>query len=113
RRPMPTQMPFRLEAAILSRTRSPISSRSNWAKDSSTFSVSRPILELVLNDCVTDTNGVEQLDQVGKIRQRASKTGDFVDHHSIDFAGADIRQDRLQASPFQRAPGEPAVIIMV
>ena len=66
-----------------------------------------------MNDCVTDTNGVEQLDQVGKIRQRASKTGDFVDHHSIDFAGADIRQDRLQASPFQRAPGEPAVIIMV
>jgi len=49
-------MPLRLEAAILSRTRSPISSRSNWAKDSSTFSVSRPMLELVLNDCVTDMN---------------------------------------------------------
>ena len=47
---------MRLEAAILSRTRSPISSRSNWAKDSNTFSVSRPMLELVLKDCVTDTN---------------------------------------------------------
>jgi hypothetical protein len=46
-----------LEAAILSRTRSPpISSRSNWAKDSRTLSVSRPVLELVLKDCVTDTN---------------------------------------------------------
>jgi hypothetical protein len=45
-----------LEAAILSRTRSPISSRSNWANDSSTLSVSRPMLELVLKDCVTDTN---------------------------------------------------------
>jgi hypothetical protein len=45
-----------LEAAILSRTRSPISSRSNWAKDSSTLSVSRPMLERVLNDWVTDTN---------------------------------------------------------
>src|SRR5437773_11552425 len=49
-------MPLRLEAAILSRTRSPISSRSNWANDSSTLSVSRPMLELVLKDCVTDTN---------------------------------------------------------
>jgi hypothetical protein len=49
-------MPLRLEAAILSRTRSPISSRSNWAKDSSTLSVSRPMLELVLNDWVTETN---------------------------------------------------------
>jgi hypothetical protein len=49
-------MPFRFEAAILSRTRSPISSRSNWANDSSTLSVSRPMLELVLKDCVTDTN---------------------------------------------------------
>src|SRR4029450_5804653 len=35
---------------------SPISSRSNWAKDSSTLSVSRPMLELVLNDWVTETN---------------------------------------------------------
>ena len=29
---------------------------ANWAKDSSTLSVSRPMLELVLNDWVTDTN---------------------------------------------------------
>src|SRR5262249_56775536 len=47
---------FALRGGDLSRTRSPISSRSNWAKDSSTLSVSRPMLELVLNDCVTDTN---------------------------------------------------------
>src|SRR5438445_585447 len=49
-------MPLRLEAAILSRTRSPITSRSNWAKESSTLSVSRPMLEVVLNDWVIDTN---------------------------------------------------------
>src|SRR6266702_3037118 len=40
----PTQRPLRLEAAILSRTRSEVTSRSNWANDSSTFSVSRPII---------------------------------------------------------------------
>ena len=30
--------------------RSPITSRSNWAKESSTLRVSRPMLEVVLND---------------------------------------------------------------
>ncbi len=52
----PIHMPFFLEAAILSRTRSPMTSRSNWAKDSSTFSVSRPMLVVVLNCWVIDTN---------------------------------------------------------
>lgn len=40
--PLFFHMPFFLEAAILSRTRSPITSRSNWAKDNRTFSGSRP-----------------------------------------------------------------------
>src|SRR5271168_993799 len=35
-------MPFFFEAAILSRMRSPVTSRSNWAKDNSTLSVRRP-----------------------------------------------------------------------
>src|SRR6266511_3802224 len=51
----PTQRPLRLEAAILSRMRSEVTSRSNWANDSSTFSVSRPIEVVVLNCWVTDT----------------------------------------------------------
>ncbi len=49
-------MPRAREAAILSRTRSPITSRSNCAKLSRMFSVSRPMLVVVLNDCVTETN---------------------------------------------------------
>ncbi|GJD97885.1 hypothetical protein OCOJLMKI_5124 [Methylobacterium iners] len=49
-------MPFFLEAAILSRMRSPVTSRSNWAKDNRTFSVSLPMLVVVLKACVTDTN---------------------------------------------------------
>ena len=48
-------MPRLREAATLSRMRSPITSRSNWANDSSTFSVSRPMLVVVLKDCVTLT----------------------------------------------------------
>jgi hypothetical protein len=49
-------MPRLRDAANLSRMRSPITSRSNWAKDRSTFKVSRPIEVVVLKDCVTDTN---------------------------------------------------------
>jgi hypothetical protein len=47
---------WREASGSLSRTRSPITSRSNWANDSRTLSVSLPMLELVLKDCVTDTH---------------------------------------------------------
>src|SRR6476620_615669 len=52
----PTHRPLRLEAAILSRIRSEVPSRSNWAKDSSTLRVSRPMEVVVLNCWVTETN---------------------------------------------------------
>ena len=48
-------MPFLREAANLSRMRSPMTSRSNCAKESRMLSVSRPIEVVVLNDWVTDT----------------------------------------------------------
>ena len=39
----PDHLPLRRAAAILSRVRSAMISRSNWAKDSSMFRISRPI----------------------------------------------------------------------
>ena len=51
----PTHKPLRLEAAILSRMRSAVTSRSNWAKDKRTFRVNRPIDVVVLNCWVTET----------------------------------------------------------
>src|SRR5260221_3003034 len=45
----------RLEAAILSRMRSEVTSRSNWANDNRTLSVSRPMEVVVLNCWVTET----------------------------------------------------------
>ena len=50
--------PFALRRRVLSRTRSPITSRSNWAKDNRTLRVSRPMLVVVLNDWVTETKDV-------------------------------------------------------
>src|SRR6516164_280712 len=52
----PIHIPFFFEAAILSRMRSPMTSRSNCAKDNSTLRVRRPIEVVVLNCCVTETN---------------------------------------------------------
>ena len=52
----PIHIPLRRDAANLSRIRSPITSRSNWAKLSRMFSVSRPMDVVVLNACVTETN---------------------------------------------------------
>ena len=48
-------MPFLREAANLSLMRSPITSRSNCAKESKMLSVKRPSDVVVLNDCVTLT----------------------------------------------------------
>jgi len=52
----PIHIPRLRDAANLSRMRSPITSRSNWANDSRMFNVSRPIDVVVLKDCVTETN---------------------------------------------------------
>src|SRR5215471_8208169 len=51
----PTQRPLRLEAAILSRMRSEVTSRSNWANDSRMFNVNLPMEVVVLNCWVTET----------------------------------------------------------
>ena len=75
------------------------------------------MLELVLNDCVTDTNEtavrLEQLDQLGKIRQRAGQPVDLVNQHDVDLARANIGQQLLQRRPFKRGAGEGAIVIMV
>ena len=75
----PIHMPWPLLAAILSRMRSPVTSRSNCANDSRMLSVSRPIDVVVLNCCVTGDEGhavavedFHQLGEVGRLRVRRS-----------------------------------------
>jgi hypothetical protein len=51
----PIHMPFFREARNLSLMRSPITSRSNCAKESRMLSVSLPIEVVVLKLCVTET----------------------------------------------------------
>src|SRR5579862_182463 len=108
-------MPFRFEAAILSRIRSPVTSRSNWAKDNSTLRVSRPIEVVVLNCCVTETNDTPLASKIsndlGEIRQRAGQPVNLVDDHDVDLALADLGKQELQGGPLQIAPRAPAIVI--
>ena len=75
----PIHMPFFLEAAILSRMRSPVTSRSNWAKDNSTFSVSRPMrgrgVELLGDRDEGDAVAVEDVDDLGEVGRASASAG--------------------------------------
>src|SRR6267378_317859 len=107
-------MPFCLEAAILSRIRSPVTSRSNWAKDSRTLRVRRPMDVVVLNCWVTETNetpaaskidagGVKDFNDFGEIRQRTGQTIDLVDDHHIDGSRLDIGEELFEGRALDRS----------
>src|SRR3954451_22041371 len=108
-------MPFFFEAAILSRTRSPMTSRSNWAKDSRMLRVSRPIDVVVLNCWVTATkltacrsNNSTILAKSIKDRVRRST---FVDDHRVNPMLGDIGKQLPKRRALQGPAGEPAVIV--
>src|ERR1700750_1775537 len=84
----PIHIPFFFEAAILSRMRSPMTSRSNCAKDNKTLRVRRPIrgrgVELLRHRNKGRTPGIQDLDDLGKIGDRAGQPVDLVDDQGVD-----------------------------
>ena len=80
------------------------------AKDNSTLSVKRPT-NVVLNCCVTETKEavprIEDLDDLGKIGQRAGQPVDLVDHHGINPTRDDIGEQPSQRRPIIVAPKNP------
>src|SRR5215472_7986187 len=108
----PIHIPFRFEAAILSRMRSPITSRSNCAKDSRTLRVKRPIeVELLRYRNKRGASRIEDLDVLGKIGKRAGQPVDLIDNHGIDPPRGDVGEEPLQRRSIHRHAGEPAVVI--
>src|ERR1700736_576738 len=111
----PIHIPFFFEAAILSRMRSPMTSRSNCAKDNRTLRVKRPHrgrrIELLRHRNEGRALGVEDLDDLGKIGERAGQPVDLVDNHRVDPTRRDVGKQLLQSRPIHRRAGEPAVII--
>jgi hypothetical protein len=51
--------------------------------------------------------GIEQLDQLGEIGERAGQAVDLVDHHDIDVADPQIGEKCLQAGQSREAPESP------
>jgi hypothetical protein len=60
-----------------------------------------------------DVVGVEHLDQLGEVHQRAAEPVDLVDHDDVDQPGLDVAQQALQRGSVQRAAGDAAVVIAV
>ncbi len=58
-----------------------------------------------------DAVGVEHLDDLGEVGERAGQAVDLVDHHRIDLAGVDIGEQALQGGAFHRAARIGAVVI--
>ena len=110
----PSTCLFVLEAVILSRMRSPVTSRSNWANDSSTFKVSRPMELDVLNCWVTETKETwcssKSSIRTDKVCKRAGKPVHLVYHNHI--YGLDILQQLCQSRTFCIPTGEPTVVIL-
>src|SRR5271168_1377031 len=110
----PIQMPFFFEAAILSRIRSPVTSRSNWAKDNRTFSVNRPMLvERLGHRDEGDLMRIEEFDQLGEVGEQAGQPVDLVDDDHVDSARANVIQQLLERWPVHRAAGIAAVVVAV
>ena len=107
-------MPLRLEAEILSRMRSPVTSRSNWANDSSTFRVSRPIELVVLNCCVIETKEAPWPSRISTILAKSARAGqtiDLVDNDDVYKALLQVRHQTLDGRPFHGATREAAIVV--
>jgi hypothetical protein len=70
---------------------------------------------VVLNCWVTGTNdtplGIEDLDDLGEVGQRAGEPVDLVDHDNIGLALTDVGEQLLQCRPLHIAAGAPAIVI--
>jgi hypothetical protein len=59
-----------------------------------------------------DAAGIEDLDHLGEICQRAREPVDLVDHDRIDQPFGDIGHKSLQRRAFHGGAGEAAIIVM-
>src|SRR5438270_4941537 len=108
--------------------RSPMTSRSNCAKDNSTLRVKRPIDVVVLNCCVTETKEEPLVSRISTIlaksaSERVSRSipvglqsfqslaEDLVNDDGVDPTRRDVGEQSLQSGPIHCGAGEPAVVI--
>ena len=73
--------------------RSPMTSRSNCAKDNRTFRVKRPIEVVVLNCCVTDTKDAPLASRAGRVHRRAGESAVMISRPQADPAFVPLAVD--------------------
>src|SRR3984957_4686763 len=107
-------MPFLFEAAILSRIRSPVTSRSNWAKEKDVQGQSshagRGVERLGDRD-ERHLMGVEELDQLGEVGERAGQPVDLVDNDHVDPGSTNVIKELLERWPVHRAAGIASIVV--
>src|SRR4030088_365769 len=54
---------------------------------------------------------LKQLHQLGEVCQRPGQTVDLVENHDVNFAQADISQQRLHRRAFQSSSGDAAIVV--
>src|SRR4051794_37272170 len=90
-------------------------SRSNCAKESRMFNVSRPIEVLVLKSWVTDTKLTPRLsnsdNKRAKSSNRAAQPIDFVHHHAIDTTGLDVGKQLLESRALDTRSAVPSILV--
>jgi hypothetical protein len=111
----PTQSPLRLEAPILSRDPFPGDLALELGKGEQHVegqpAHGRGGIELLGHRHEGDAICVEQLHQLGEVRQGTGQAVDFIDDDNIDPAVADVGQQSLECGALGRATGVAAVIV--
>jgi hypothetical protein len=106
-------MPFAFDAAILSRIRSPVTSRSNWAKDVE----GQPAhagsgVEGLDHRHERGARRIQPIDDLGEVPKRAGQAIDLIDDDRVDLAGADVGEQPLKGRTLYVAAGEAAVVVL-
>src|SRR6516225_2960249 len=55
--------------------------------------------------------GIEQLNELGEIRERAREPVDLVDQHNVDRTRPDVGQEPLHGRTVERGAGKGAVVV--
>jgi hypothetical protein len=69
------------------------------------------VLKAWVTETKKDVVRLEELDELGEVREGPGQAIELVDHHDIDKAGPDVGQEPLQGRAVDRGAGEAAIVI--
>ena len=94
--------------------RSPVTSRSNWAKESRIQSQpphGARSVELLGDRDEGGLSLIEGFHDLGEVGERPRQSVHFIDHDHVDLAGGHIQEKPLEGGTLHGRAGKPAVVI--